>query len=94
MRTERVSEDGEFHAVAALLRHLCRDDLPGLSPDSALRDLPGMDSMRLLETAALLEDQYGVELDLGALARLARVRDLVGAVASARAGQASSTALP
>ncbi len=91
--TDRASEGDEFQAVAALLRRLCRDDLPGLSPASALRDLPGMDSMRLVETAALLEDQYAVELDLGALGRLARVRDLIRAVAAARAGKTSSTAL-
>jgi acyl carrier protein len=78
--------DTEFDAVAAALRRLCQDPLPDLAADSFLDELPRMDSLRVLHVIAMLEDEYGVEIDVAALDGLRQVGDILRALRTARGG--------
>ncbi len=73
-----------FATLADLLRGLCEDPLPDLAPDTLLADIPGLDSIRLLEAVALLEEAFEVEIDTAALDGLRRVADILAAVAKGR----------
>ncbi len=73
-----------FDLVAGALRTLCRDELPGLTPDTYLDELPRMDSLRMLHVIAMLEDRLGVEIDVAILEHMHQVRDLEAAVRTAR----------
>jgi acyl carrier protein len=48
-----------------------------------LADVPNIDSLRLLQTIALLEEQFSIEIDVVALERLHRVRDIVELISDA-----------
>jgi acyl carrier protein len=74
---------GVFGVVAATFRRVCQHPLPELSPDMYLDELPGMDSLRVLHVIAALEEQFGVQIDVAALDRLYRVRDVLDAVIAA-----------
>lgn len=69
-----------FDEAAALIRKLCnRADLE-LTLSTPLADLPDMDSLRIMETVAMLEARFGVEVDTHDLDHLFVVADIVGAV--------------
>jgi acyl carrier protein len=72
---------GEF---TNLLRRICEHDEMELAADTLLDDIPGIDSLRLLQAVAHLEDHFHVEIDTAALADLRRVRDVLNAVSRAR----------
>jgi acyl carrier protein len=76
--------DTEFTTVAAALRKLCQDPLPGLSPDTYLDELPGMDSLRMLHAIASIEEHHGIEIDVAALDQMYRVQDIMNAVRAAQ----------
>ena len=76
--------DPAFATLAGLLRRLCEDPLPGLAPETLLVDIPGLDSIRLLEAVALLEEELRVEIETAALDELHCVADILAAVACAR----------
>jgi len=86
--------DAEFATVAAALRKLCQDPLPGLTPDTYLDELPGMDSLRMLHAIASIEEQHGVEIDVAALDRMYRVQDIMDAVCTARNATLSNMGSP
>jgi acyl carrier protein len=73
-----------FDAVAAALRGICQNPLPDLTPETHLDELPGMDSLRVLHVVAMMEEQFGVEIDVGALDRLYQVQDVLRAVSTAQ----------
>ena len=78
------SSAADLAAVAASLRKLCRDPLSDLTADTYLDELPGMDSLRVLHAIAMIEEQFGVEIDVAALDGMRQVRDIVQAVHAAR----------
>ena len=55
-------------------------DLPQALP---LADVPNIDSLRLLQAIALLEEQFSIEIEVVALKRLHRVRDIVELISDA-----------
>ena len=54
--------------------------LPG---DLPLAEVPNIDSLRLLQAIALLEEQFSIEIEVVALERLQRVRDIVAIISDA-----------
>ena len=73
-----------FDAVAAIVRRVCQHPLPELAPDTYLDKLPNMDSLRVLHVVAMMEEQFGVEIDVTALDSMRQVMDVLNAV---RAGK-------
>ena len=73
-----------FAELARLLRRVCEHSQPGLSPATMLEDLPGIDSLRLLQAVAQLEEFFRVEIDIVALDDLACVQDILNAISAAR----------
>jgi acyl carrier protein len=73
-----------FDAVAAAVRKICQHPLPGLAPETYLDELPGMDSLRVLHVVAMMEEQFGVEIDVTALDHMYQVRDVLHAVRTAQ----------
>ncbi len=69
-----------FETVAALLATVCERHFEGVTPATVLADLPGMDSLRLLETVALAEEHFGVEIDTSRLETIETVDDIVTAL--------------
>jgi acyl carrier protein len=78
------SSEADFAAVAVSLRKLCQDPLAGLTSETYLDELPGMDSLRVLHAIAMIEEQFGVEIDVAALDGMQQVGDIVQAVRVAR----------
>ena len=79
----RSGSDAPFELVAGALRTPCRDELPGLTPDTWLDELPRMDSPRMPHVIAMLEDRLGAELDVAIPEHMHQVRDLEAAVRAA-----------
>jgi acyl carrier protein len=71
-------------ALSSLLSRLCQQPFLALTPDMLLLDIPGIDSLRLLQAVALMEEQFHVEVDVVALEDLHRVHDILEAIANAR----------
>jgi len=71
-------------AFTGQLRALCHAPDMALTADTPLREIPGIDSLRLLQAIAHLEDRFQVEIDLAALERPKSVADILDAVATAR----------
>lgn len=67
-------------AATELLRGATRQPGLVLRPDMALADVPDLDSLRLLETIALLEIRFAVEIDTTRLETLATVEDILQAI--------------
>jgi len=63
---------------------ICEHDPVGLKADTMLEDIPGIDSLRLLQAVAHLEECFGVEIDVVALDDLHRVQDILNAISRAR----------
>ena len=77
---DQPSANDPAHMLAVVVRILetvTARPQPGIGLDSALDTLDGVDSLRLLETVALAEDQFGVQVDTGGLDALETVGDIV-----------------
>ena len=48
-----------------------------------MAEVPNIDSLRLLQAIALLEEQFSIEIEVVALERLQRVRDIVAIISDA-----------
>ena len=70
--------------LARSLRRICEHSLPGLRADTVLEGLPGIDSLRLLQAVANLEQHFHVEIDVVALDDLSSVQDILNAVSRGR----------
>lgn len=71
--------------LAAALALLCTGrPVPGVTAATLLDSLPELDSMRLIEAVALLEGQFGVEIDPTALEELVTVADVVAVIVQGR----------
>ncbi len=82
--TGTPNSEAVFAALAPILRRLCQNRLTGLAPETILEELPGLDSLRLIEAMALLEDRFEVEIDTDALGGLRNVADIVKAIATGK----------
>ena len=58
--------------LTLLLRRICENETLELSPDTSLADIPGLDSLRVLQSVAHLEEHFQVEIDVAALDDLHR----------------------
>jgi len=81
-----MQDEIAFDAVAAAVRKVCQDPLPDLAPDTYLDELPNMDSLRVLHVVAMMEEQFGIEIDVTALDNLRQVLDVLNAVRAAKRG--------
>lgn len=70
-------------AVSDMLCRVCERDAVTLPQDLLLAEVPNMDSLRLLQAIALLEEQFSIEIEVVALERLHRVRDIVEIISDA-----------
>ena len=70
-------------AVSDMLCRVCERAAVALPQDLLLADVPNIGSLRLLQTIALLEEQFSIEIDVVALERLHRVRDIVKLISDA-----------
>jgi acyl carrier protein len=64
-------------AVVRILESVAARPHPGIGLETALDTLDGVDSLRLLETVALAEERFGVQVDTGGLDGLETVGDIV-----------------
>jgi acyl carrier protein len=78
------ASDAAFPALAETLRAVCRDRLIGLAPDTALDDVPGLDSLALIQAVALMEDRFQVDVETTALGDMRRIADILRLIAAAR----------
>lgn len=78
-----MSQAVVLSAFADLLAQVCEQAPLDLRPDTVLADIPGIDSLRLLEAIALLEENYMVEIMIPALDDLRHVGDVVTAIMQA-----------
>ncbi len=83
---EQTPRNTDFSAVAAILRKLCKAPLADLAPDTCLDELPDMDSLRVLQVVALLEEQFGVEIDAASVDRMSSLGDVLHALDTAKRG--------
>jgi acyl carrier protein len=70
--------------LARSLRRICEQSQPEVRADTRLDDLPGIDSLRLLQAVAYLEQHFRVEIDVVALDDLSSVQDILNAILQAR----------
>jgi acyl carrier protein len=70
--------------LARSLGQICEHSLEELHAGTVLEDIPGIDSLRLLQAVAHLEHHFRVEIDVIALDDLTSVRDVLNAVLMAR----------
>jgi acyl carrier protein len=80
----------EFDAVAAAVRKVCQHPLPDLTPETYLDELPNMDSLRVLHVVAMMEEQFGIEIDVAALDNLRQLVDVLNAARTAKRGPESA----
>ena len=66
-----------------MLCRVCDRAAVTLPQDLPLGDIQNIDSLRLLQAIALLEEQFSIEIDVVALERLHRVRDIVELISDA-----------
>lgn len=57
-------------------------DLPTgtLNGTEVLKDLPGWDSLKLVELIALVDDQFGISVPVDQLAKTSRIEDLIASL--------------
>ncbi|MSO99809.1 MAG: acyl carrier protein [Acetobacteraceae bacterium] len=70
--------------LTTLLRRLNACENLEISAETSLEVIPGLDSLRLLQAVAHLEEHFHVEIEVGALDDLHLVRDILNAVSSAQ----------
>ena len=70
--------------LTRLLTRICEHDQSGLSQSVKIEDIPGIDSLRVLQAIAHLEEEFQVEVEIEALGRLIVVRDILDAICRAR----------
>ena len=72
-------------ALAELLPAITGMPAGALRAETLLEDIPGLDSLRLMELLATAESRFGLELDPADLEDLLRLGDLVTALEQAPA---------
>ena len=72
-------------AFGKLLGTLSQQPPSILRPDMLLGDVPGLDSLRLVQAIALLEEHFDVEVNVVTLENLEHVHDVIEAISQAGA---------
>ena len=81
-RDDRAMNPAEVLAVVTrILESVTARPQPGIGMQTPLNMLDGADSLRLLETVALAEEHFGVQVDTGGLDALTTVGDIVRLIA-------------
>lgn len=76
---------GDTHAaLAQVLREVTRNDGLAIEPEMALAEIPGWDSVRLVETILSVEDRFAIEFKPGGFNAARTVADLVQLIDDAR----------
>jgi acyl carrier protein len=70
-------------AVSDMRCRVCERTTVALPQDLPLADVPNIDSLRLLQAIALLEEQFSIEIEVVALERLHQIRDVVEIISDA-----------
>jgi acyl carrier protein len=69
--------------IAAIIFEVTGQHIPPVARETPLDEIDGLDSLRVIETVALLEDRYGVAVDPHALDRLRTVDDIAWIITNA-----------
>jgi acyl carrier protein len=83
-----------FVEFVRISRGFSADEHIELAIDTLLDDIPGIDSLRLLQAVAHLEQHFRVEIDVVDLDDLHCVRDIVNAISAARPEQCGDSGKP
>lgn len=87
--SQATTPNGVLGSTLAILGEVCLQPNLVASLDTGLDELADLDSLRVMEAVALLDSQFGVEVDTGALNHLATVGDIVDLVTRALIRQAA-----
>ena len=60
-----------------------------LRPETVIRSIAGLDSLRMVELIAMLDSDYGITIDYDAMAGCATLGDLLELAQAAQAGNAA-----
>ena len=85
-RDQALDPAAVLAAVVGIVARVTRRAQPGAAMETKLYDLDGLDSLRLLETVALAEEHFGVQVETGGLGQIETVGDIVRLVAAGRRG--------
>ncbi|GIG21123.1 hypothetical protein Cch01nite_18470 [Cellulomonas chitinilytica] len=80
----RRDEDEVTATVRQIVADVLRIPADTISPDSALTDLPYVESIKLLRIAGKLERTFGIEIENEALFRKGTMQDLAREILAAR----------
>ena len=80
----RPPAETDLDVLGGILSRLCEQAPLTLLPDMLLEEIPGIDSLRLLQAVALMEEHFRVEIDVVALEDLRIVSDILAAMVGAR----------
>ena len=83
--TSPLDEAAVLAAVIGILELVTRRKQPAAGMGTALYDIDGLDSLRLLETVALAEEACGVQVETGGLGALETLGDIVRLIGAGRA---------
>jgi acyl carrier protein len=92
--TSHADSTAVLIALSDLLRRICKREHIELSTETLLAEIEGLDSLRLLQAVASLEDLFRVEIEVGALNDLHQVSDILAAIAEASPAPASGAGTP
>lgn len=81
-----LDHEAVLQVVVAIVARVTKRPQPAAAMDTMLFELDALDSLRLLETVALAEEHFGVQIDTGGLGQIETVGDIVRLVASGRRG--------
>jgi acyl carrier protein len=81
-----LDHEAVLHVVVGIVARVTNRPQPATAMETMLFELDGLDSLRLLETVALAEEHFGVQVDTGGLGQIETVGDIVRLVASGRRG--------
>lgn len=87
-------QEAVFREFARISHGFSEHEHIELESDTPLEDIPGIDSLRLLQVVAHLEQHFRVEIDVVALDDLHLVRDIVNAISTARPERCGDSARP
>ncbi len=83
MRTRELVLAETIAVIGRMVREFTGQTVPAIEGATALDEIDGLDSLRIIETVALLEDQFAVVIDPRALDRLRTVDDIAWSITNA-----------
>lgn len=79
-----MTEQEILGELTTIFRDLFDDDALTLSADTTAKDVPGWDSMKMINIVVAVEDHFGVSFTTREVDKLETIRDLVGLVHAKR----------